>query len=319
MGTLAAAFPDSDFVLRSIDPLTYLNLHRGITHSLILLPFWALILSLLALRLFRGAPPWRAFYGVCALGLAIHIAGDVITTYGTKIFAPLSDLRVSIPLTFIIDPYFSAIIVAGLGLATLLKSRTAAIGALVTLLGYIGFQGVLHERAMALGEAYAHAKRLNNAKVLALPQPLSPFHWNVIVAGEGSYYQTWVDLAARGIKKEPSSDAFILRRLAAAYQPPSAATWSLLPRFGMHDSDVDLAQQVWRQADFVGFRVFAELPTLYRIDRAPEKTCVWFTDLRFVFPVITAPFRFGMCQTGKEGPWILYRLGRFASDKPQVL
>ncbi len=44
-GFAAAAFPDVDFALRLIDTLTYLNWHQGPTHSLILLPLWAWLLS----------------------------------------------------------------------------------------------------------------------------------------------------------------------------------------------------------------------------------------------------------------------------------
>ena len=44
----------------------------------------------------------------------IPIAGDLITSYGTMIFAPLSDARFALGTTFIIDLYFSGIIVAGL-------------------------------------------------------------------------------------------------------------------------------------------------------------------------------------------------------------
>ncbi len=45
IGFVAAAFPDSDFIARWIDPLTYLTTHRGITHSILLLPLWALALA----------------------------------------------------------------------------------------------------------------------------------------------------------------------------------------------------------------------------------------------------------------------------------
>lgn len=44
-GSVAAAFPDSDVVLRLIDTLTYLNWHQGPTHSLVMLPFWAFLLA----------------------------------------------------------------------------------------------------------------------------------------------------------------------------------------------------------------------------------------------------------------------------------
>ena len=60
VGFWAAAFPDSDFITRFIDPLTYLSVHRGITHSVIMLPLWALGLSLLFMLLARGKYSWRA-------------------------------------------------------------------------------------------------------------------------------------------------------------------------------------------------------------------------------------------------------------------
>ena len=114
VGFWAAAFPDSDFVARFIDPLTYLTTHRGITHSVVMLPLWAAGLALLFMLIVRGKYSWRAFVGVCALGIGVHIAGDVITAFGTMIFAPLSYWRAQIPTTFIIDPYFTAIIAGGL-------------------------------------------------------------------------------------------------------------------------------------------------------------------------------------------------------------
>lgn len=63
--------------------------------------------------------------------------------------------------------------------------------------------------------------------------------------------------------------------------------------------------------DFVaGFREFAELPVLYRIDQNSAGTCVWFTDLRFVLPDLTPPFRYGMCRSIEGDTWRLRRLPR---------
>ena len=54
---------------------------------------------------------------VCLLALGLHIAGDVITSFGTMIYAPFSNARVAWSTTFIIDLWFSGIIVAGLAAA----------------------------------------------------------------------------------------------------------------------------------------------------------------------------------------------------------
>ena len=114
IGFWAAAFPDSDFIISFINPLAYLALHRGVTHSVILLPILALGLAFVLMLIVRRRYSVTAFVGVCALGIGIHIAGDVINAFGTMIFAPFSMWRAQIATTFVIDPFFTAIIVAGL-------------------------------------------------------------------------------------------------------------------------------------------------------------------------------------------------------------
>ena len=47
VGFVAAAFPDIDVVVSYLSPLAYLHYHRGPTHSLILLPLWAVLTSII--------------------------------------------------------------------------------------------------------------------------------------------------------------------------------------------------------------------------------------------------------------------------------
>ena len=112
VGFLAAAFPDIDYILQLVNNnfLVYLNYHRGITHSIVLLPVWAVLLAIVFSKIMRSAPDWRSLFALCCLCLGIHIAGDVITSYGTMILAPFSDWRASLDLTFIIDFIFTGIL-----------------------------------------------------------------------------------------------------------------------------------------------------------------------------------------------------------------
>ena len=127
-GLLACAAPDLDFVIGYVGPVEYLLTHRGVTHSLILLPAWALLYSWILAKILREPGGWRALYGIVALALFAHIVGDLITSFGTMIFAPLSDWRAAIGTTFIIDLWFSGIIVAGLiGSAVFYRSRVPAV------------------------------------------------------------------------------------------------------------------------------------------------------------------------------------------------
>ena len=80
-----------------------------------------------------------------------------------------------------------------------------------------------------------------------------------------------------------------------------------------------MIEQAWRQPAFVKFRRFAKFPVLYRLDRRDRQTCVWFTDLRYVLPGLTPPFRYGLCRQDDAPHWQLYRLRRFTVDERQRL
>jgi len=155
-GFFACAAPDLDFVIWFLGPVEYLLHHRGVTHSLLMAPLWALPLAWLLARLLREPGGWRALYGVCALALVTHIAGDWITSFGTMILAPLSDWRAGIGTTFIIDLWFSGIILAGLAASAFwYRTRIPAVAATALLALYVGFQWTLRQQALEFGERYA--------------------------------------------------------------------------------------------------------------------------------------------------------------------
>jgi inner membrane protein len=315
-GFLAAAFPDIDFALRLVDTLTYLNLHRGLTHSLVMLPVWTLLLAWLLSRLLPGRPPWRALAEPVALGLAMHIAGDAITAYGTTIFAPLSNLQVEFPLVYVVDPWVTGILVAGLACATVSRTSGRAVAAafLALLAAYVGFLAVLQQRAVAAGVAHASARGWVQPAVTALPQPFSPFHWKIVIAAGDFYEVADVSLWRRRPREDPGREAWMLRRIAAGYRPVAAALWQRHTRHGETAAEIELAQEVWRQPVMAPFRRFAAYPALDGIAIGPREACVWFVDLRFTLPAAPPSFRYGACREG-DGPWELRRLrGAFLID-----
>jgi len=302
----AAAFPDSDVVLRFFDPLTYLTAHRGVTHSVVMLPFWAIGLALLFQVLYRGRYSWRAFAGACALGIAIHIAGDVITSFGTMVLAPFSTWRAQFPVTFIIDPYFSAIIVSGL-LASLYwkHTRAPAVIGLAVLVAYVGAQAILKQRAQTIGTSYVAANTLPDAQVHVLPQPFSPFHWLVIVEQPQRYLLSYVSLT-RADLRVPPADANVLRRVYDSYRPVDRASWQTVPRYGVSNDDREITRALWDSKMFERYRQFAMFPAVYRVDRSSQRTCVRFADLRFALSGRAAPFRYAGCRENSAGGWRMY-------------
>jgi inner membrane protein len=309
VGFVAAAFPDIDYLASFFSPLTYLLHHRGITHSVVLLPVWAWLLAYLAGLAFRQPRGWRAYYGAAALGLAAHIAGDLITSFGTVVFAPLSQARFAWGTTFIIDLWFSGIVLAGLILSGVWrKSRIPAVAASLVLAGYVGFQAVLKQQAVEIGAHHAQAAGLQGSEVSAHPGPVSPFNWAVYVRSDNEYRYAFINLARRERLPEPGPQAGLFERVSAPHHPPGDAQWGTASLFGADDRDVALAREAWSQPSLQFFRWFAEYPALYRIDRGNPSECVWFYDLRFFRPGSERlPFRYGLCRE-HGGPWQRYQL-----------
>src|SRR5262245_31466640 len=106
---LGAIFPDSD-VLRDMlskDPLLIITWHRSYTHSLLMLPLFALALAAItrwiAKKFGWESPSYAALTGIYAIGIASHILLDLVTTFGTMVWSPLSWSRPAWDLVFIVD------------------------------------------------------------------------------------------------------------------------------------------------------------------------------------------------------------------------
>src|SRR5438876_9476221 len=115
---LGAIFPDSD-VFRdtfSSDRLLIITWHRSITHSLLMLPLWALLLAAIT-RAFANSRKWQApsfaaLTAIYAVGILSHILLDLVTSFGTMIWSPLQWSRPAWDLIFIIDFTLSGILLA---------------------------------------------------------------------------------------------------------------------------------------------------------------------------------------------------------------
>lgn len=140
---LAALFPDIDILFDPFVPneMFTIELHRGVTHSLVCLPVFAIALAAgtrwwldwRARRKQRNsrqvAQPrlsWGMLTAIWAAGIASHILLDLATSWGTMVWAPLSNARVSWDLVFIIDFTLTAIVVTPQMLAWIYRRRQGA-------------------------------------------------------------------------------------------------------------------------------------------------------------------------------------------------
>src|SRR6202049_5029076 len=113
---LGAIFPDSDVFREffSHNDLLILTWHRSITHSLVCLPIFAVMLAALTRWFVRWrkweSPSFAMLSGIYAIGILSHILMDLITSFGTMIWSPVKWSRPAWDLIFIVDFTFSGIL-----------------------------------------------------------------------------------------------------------------------------------------------------------------------------------------------------------------
>ncbi len=107
--TLGSIFPDIDVFAGPLahNSMAMMTWHRNITHSLVLLPVWAVLLAVitaaLAGRLRWPAPAFSTLVLIYAVGLGSHVFLDLITSFGTMIWSPLDYSRPALDWLFIVD------------------------------------------------------------------------------------------------------------------------------------------------------------------------------------------------------------------------
>jgi inner membrane protein len=294
LGAVGAMVPDLDFLFFS-SRLDYLRDHRGWTHSFLVLPFLALAIALFA-KLFWATARLTTLWLFAAIGVATHILFDWITSFGTMFWTPLSRARYSLDWVFILDPWFTGIVLVSLVLSLVFRSRQrriAAVGAGL-LCAYIAFCAVVHARALAIW------KRMDappaGATVAVLPQFLSPFRWLGLSERGNEVHVAFFDVGpfARGAAdpKPPQKWTEILSSLRDFYPPPGRAK---IQRFERPPASPVL--DAARALPEIGvYMDFARFP-LETVSPAPGGGAeVIVQDLRFL-PWFTGPWERG----GEEG------------------
>lgn len=225
-GILCGELPDID-VIAGKTPEAILAFHRGPTHALVAQPLFALLLALVFHRLLRkGGGPERWTFAqtwfAALAALLVHLFLDCMTTFGTQIFLPFSDLRVALPAIYIIDPWLTlpplavlGIILTRGGLAAprptqnglaaprptqsgLAAPRSAQSGPAVSRLAKGALAWMTIYPLLALSLNYGIASHLaekyaapGNARgvvsVELSPEPFAPFNWKVVAVAPETY------------------------------------------------------------------------------------------------------------------------------------
>ena len=123
-GALIATIPDLDvFLTFFLSPLQNISVHRGYSHSIVFSILLAILLTWwMKRRKWAQHVPALRLYAFSFLALFTHIMLDAFTTYGTQLFLPFSDYRVSFDSINIVDPFYTIPLLIGL-VASLIVAR----------------------------------------------------------------------------------------------------------------------------------------------------------------------------------------------------
>ena len=110
---IGSQIPDIDVVssLTETGKIMSQMWHRGLTHSVFLVPFWAFLIWWLCGMLFKRKD--AVIYKISLIAVTVHIGSDSLNAWGTGLLEPVSSVRISIGAIPIVDLVFWAAILAG--------------------------------------------------------------------------------------------------------------------------------------------------------------------------------------------------------------
>lgn len=210
LGAIANSIPDIDFVAAFWLPnANYLLAHRGFTHSILFLVLASPLLALTAYRWHRShdisLKKWTLFF---AIEIFLHLLIDVFNAYGTGLFIPFNDTRISFNTIFVADPFFSVWL--GISTVALLvldrddkrRKKWATFGLIFSSLyfAYCIFNKI--EVDNDVNDALKKEKVPYN-DYFTTPTPFNSWLWYVVVKKDAGY-----DIAYRSVFDRKDSIAF---------------------------------------------------------------------------------------------------------------
>jgi inner membrane protein len=173
---IGANLPDIDIVTGFVGTASYIDHHRGFTHSLVGVPVLSALLALamygITKRNCKPIVPFWKHFAVALIAVATHPLLDWMNSYGMRPFLPFDSAWYYGDILPIIDPFLDLAL-----LAAILANRRAIL--LVALL-YIGVRVDLHHASERRLAAYI-ARVPGVVRSASIPDLLNPFRWTGFV------------------------------------------------------------------------------------------------------------------------------------------
>ncbi len=188
-GCIGGLAPDLDvFISSRTDPLLFLEYHRQFSHSLIFIPIGALMVSTVLGALLRHPLSRLQAYGAAFAGYATHGLLDACTSYGTQLFWPFSDQRISWNNVSVIDPLFTVPVVGFTLWGIWRRRRAFAALAMAWGLGYLMVGVIQHARVRDASLDLAQTRAHTPQDLLVKPAFGNLLLWKSVYRYDGRYF-----------------------------------------------------------------------------------------------------------------------------------
>ena len=189
IGFLAGLAPDLDILIQSsTDPILFLEYHRQFTHALLFIPFGSLIVAVLIFQLVKNSMRFRTVYFASLLGYATHGLLDACTSYGTQLFWPFSNERVTWNNISIVDPLFTIPALILIGIAIKMKKKVFGFFSIAWIAFYLSLGFVQYERALTAANQLANERGHNPERLTLKPSFGNLILWKSIYQHNETFY-----------------------------------------------------------------------------------------------------------------------------------
>ncbi len=195
IGALAGMAPDLDILIQSTDdPLLFLEFHRQFTHSLIFIPFGALLCALVFYPFAKKKLSFAQIYLFSFLAYATHGLLDACTSYGTQLFWPFANVRIAWSVVSIIDPLFTVPLIIFILLAVVRKKVVYARLGFAYAVVFLSLGVLQNQRSEAAAVELAQQRGHQVERVNTKPSFGNRHVWKIIYEYDGRYYVDAVKL-----------------------------------------------------------------------------------------------------------------------------
>ena len=189
IGFLAGLAPDLDILIKSsTDPILFLEYHRQFTHSLFFIPFGSLIVALMLFPFVKSSMSIKTVYYASLLGYATHGLLDACTSYGTQLFWPFSNERVTWNNISIVDPLFTIPVLILVVIAIKTKKKIFSFFSIGWIIFYLSLGFIQYERALLAAVELAQVRGHSPERLTLKPSFGNLILWKSIYQHKETFY-----------------------------------------------------------------------------------------------------------------------------------